>query len=272
MRDRRRRPKWRRYTHSFFGREGNSSAVSTLGYVEKAGREREAIVEVLDQVFLVHEGELFAEKYRALQVTPSSAAAQAMHMPSTAQVRPEILGFGAGGAIQGIFAVQVGAFRDRGNAERLKERIESQFRPVIIQGFERGDGLFYRVRVGHESTEDAARTLRQSLRRANLVRETFVVRLSPAGIHGERRTLFSLVEIVKESTGGLPCLLNPNGIPSLFACQFPDCVRHLCLRAILLPTRPWRFARRRVGRMVFVIGAERCSIGPVCRSKSSRQD
>jgi hypothetical protein len=52
------------------GRE-TPSAISTLGYVEKAGGEKEAIVEVLGQVYLVHEGELFAEKYRALQVTPS---------------------------------------------------------------------------------------------------------------------------------------------------------------------------------------------------------
>jgi hypothetical protein len=51
---------------------GTQSAVNTLGYVEKAGGEKEAIVEVLCQVYLVHEGELFAEKYRALQVTSSS--------------------------------------------------------------------------------------------------------------------------------------------------------------------------------------------------------
>ncbi|MGB9487373.1 MAG: SPOR domain-containing protein, partial [Terriglobia bacterium] len=134
---------------------GTQSAVSTLGYVEKAGGEKEAIVEVLGQVYLVHEGESFGEKHGALQATASSAAAQATHMPSTAQVRPEILGFGAGAAIQGIFAVQVGAFRDRSNAERLKELIEPQFGPVIIQDFGGGDGLLYRVRVGHESTEDA---------------------------------------------------------------------------------------------------------------------
>jgi rare lipoprotein A len=146
--------------------------------VEKAGGEKEAIVEVLGQVYLVHEGESFAEKNRALQATASSAAAQAMQMPSTAQIRPEILGFGVGGVIQAIFAVQVGAFRDRSNAERLKERIESQFGPVTIQDFERGGGLFYRVRVGHESTEDAARVVAQSLRRANLATGTFVVRLN----------------------------------------------------------------------------------------------
>jgi hypothetical protein len=150
--------------------------VNTLGYVEKAGGEKEAIVEVLGQVYLVHEGESFAE--RQGESIASSAAAQAMHMPSTALLRPEILDFGARGEIQGIFGVQVGAFRDRSNAEQLKERIAFQFRPVNIQGFERGDSLIYRVRVGHESTGDAARALARSLRRANLATETFVVRLN----------------------------------------------------------------------------------------------
>jgi hypothetical protein len=51
---------------------GTRSVVSTLGYVEKAGGDKEAIVEVLGQVYFVHEGELFADKYRALRVTPSS--------------------------------------------------------------------------------------------------------------------------------------------------------------------------------------------------------
>jgi hypothetical protein len=155
---------------------GTQSAVSTLGYVEKAGGEKDAIVEVLGQVYLVQEGESIAEKYGALQVPASSAAAPATHIPSTAEGRPEIMGVGGGGASQGVFAVQVGAFRDRSNAERLKELIEPQFGPVIIQDFEDGDGLYYRVRVGHESTEDAARGLAQSLRKANLATETFVVR------------------------------------------------------------------------------------------------
>jgi hypothetical protein len=53
-------------------RRETQSVVRTLGYVEKADGEREAIVEVLGQVYLPHEGELFAGNYRALQVTPSS--------------------------------------------------------------------------------------------------------------------------------------------------------------------------------------------------------
>jgi hypothetical protein len=51
---------------------GNESAVMPLGFVQKADGEKEAIVEVFDQVYLAHEGELFAEKYRALRVTPFS--------------------------------------------------------------------------------------------------------------------------------------------------------------------------------------------------------
>jgi hypothetical protein len=50
----------------------NRSTVQPLGYVEKAGGEREAIVDFRDQVYLVHQGELFAGKYRVLQLTPNS--------------------------------------------------------------------------------------------------------------------------------------------------------------------------------------------------------
>ena len=107
----------------------------------------------------------------------SYVAAQAIHMPSLARVRLEILGSGAsGGAETGVFSVQVGAFRDRNNADRLKELIEQRFGPVSIQGFDRGDGFFYRVRVGREPTEEAARQLGRSLRQANLASETFVIR------------------------------------------------------------------------------------------------
>lgn len=108
----------------------------------------------------------------------SYAAAQAMHMPGIAQVRLEILGIEPGNGMGAIFAVQVGAFKDRTNAEQLKQRIESQFGPVIIQDFDRGDGVFYRVRVGHESTEGEARALAQKLSAANFAAVTFVVRLN----------------------------------------------------------------------------------------------
>jgi len=50
----------------------NRSSVTPIGYVEKAGGEKQAIVQFQDQVFLVHEGELFAGKYRVLRVTALS--------------------------------------------------------------------------------------------------------------------------------------------------------------------------------------------------------
>jgi len=107
----------------------------------------------------------------------SYAAAQAMGMTGIARVKLEILGLGVSSE-PAVFAVQVGAFRDPANAARLKTRIESSFAPVVIQSFDRGDGLFYRVRVGHESTEDAARDLAGRLRTANLATATFVIRMN----------------------------------------------------------------------------------------------
>jgi len=78
-------------------------------------------------------------------------------------VRLEILSGGADPAA-GFFTVQVGAFRDRGNAERLRERLNASYSPIFIQSYDSPDGLFYRVRVGRASGEDAARKLGEQLR------------------------------------------------------------------------------------------------------------
>ncbi len=107
----------------------------------------------------------------------SYAAAQAMGMNGIARVRLEILGLGST-AEPGVFAVQVGAFRDPANAGRLKALIEASFGPVVIESFDRGDGLFYRVRVGHERSESAAYDLAVKLRNASLATATFVVRMN----------------------------------------------------------------------------------------------
>ncbi len=110
----------------------------------------------------------------------SFAAAQAMSMPGTALVRLEILGAGTPEIIAdepGIFAVQVGAFSDRANAERLKAAIASRYGSVSIQTFDRGDAIFYRVRVGRESTEEGAAQLGRELQQAGFATEIFVVRL-----------------------------------------------------------------------------------------------
>jgi len=64
----------------------------------------------------------------------------------------------------GFFTVQVGAFRDRGNAERLRERLNVSYSPIFIQTYDSPDGLFYRVRVGKVPGEDSARQFSEQLR------------------------------------------------------------------------------------------------------------
>jgi len=128
----------------------------------------------------------------------SNAAAKAIGMSGLAPVRLEILSLGTNAAAppatptgprpsQGAaslpqplvdaFAVQVGAFTDRRNAEALRDAISPHFGPVTIQTFNSGNGIFYRVRVGNEKTEQGARALGEKLQDAGFVTETFVVRI-----------------------------------------------------------------------------------------------
>jgi peptidoglycan lytic transglycosylase len=107
----------------------------------------------------------------------SREAARELHMDGTALVRLEILGVGAN-ATGGIYAVQIGAFLDEKNAERLKRQIEPKFGPVSIQTFTDGGRTFHRVRVGSLSSIEEADRLARRLRARNLATETFVVRLN----------------------------------------------------------------------------------------------
>jgi len=99
---------------------------------------------------------------------PTAPATTASRQPSTPNLTPP----------PGIFGVQVGAFRNLQNAERLKARIEARYSPVTIQSLDRGDGMFHRVRVGNESTEAGADDLARRLRADEFATETFVIRLN----------------------------------------------------------------------------------------------
>ena len=95
----------------------------------------------------------------------SFAAARAIDSigPGVVPVRLEILTPGVD-LTSGFFTVQVGAFRERGNAERLREKLSSAYSPIFIQQYDSPDGLFYRVRVGKVPGEDAARQFGEQLR------------------------------------------------------------------------------------------------------------
>jgi len=94
----------------------------------------------------------------------SLAAAREIDLvgPGTAPVRLEVLG--GVDPTEGFFTVQVGAFRDHGNAERLRDRLNVSYSPIFIQQYDSPDGLLYRVRVGKVAGEDGARQLSEQLR------------------------------------------------------------------------------------------------------------
>lgn len=83
--------------------------------------------------------------------------------PGVVPVRVEVLSPGVD-PTSGFFTVQVGAFRDRENAERLRERLNASYSPIFIQQYDSPEGVFYRVRVGKVSGEDAARQFGVQLR------------------------------------------------------------------------------------------------------------
>jgi rare lipoprotein A len=112
----------------------------------------------------------------------SQAAAREIESigPGVVRVRLEVLG--NVDPTEGYFTVQVGAFRDRGNAERLRDRLNSSYTPISIQQYDSPDGTFYRVRVGKISGESAAQDFAEQLR-AKEGFTTMVLRLddSPSG-------------------------------------------------------------------------------------------
>ncbi len=117
----------------------------------------------------------------------SMAAAQEIDSigPGVVPVRLEILSPGID-PTSGFFTVQVGAFRDRGNAERLRERLNAEYSPIFIQPYDSPDGLFYRVRVGKVPGEDAAQHFGEQLRNREGIKP-IVVRLDDGGSSGRKQ-------------------------------------------------------------------------------------
>lgn len=104
----------------------------------------------------------------------------------TAPVRIEALGYrdaGAGGVVNwrqpksytpDDFAIQIGSFSVRDNAERLADQMRSRFGAAGVQEGWVGEKLYFRVRVGKYSTVELAETARASFE-ANGYPNSFVV-------------------------------------------------------------------------------------------------
>jgi rare lipoprotein A len=105
---------------------------------------------------------------RIIDLSYTAAKELGLVGPGTAKVEIVALGtpsttdgvtgrtFVQGDYFSGNFTFQVGAFSNRENAERLKRKLDQQYKNAHITLYDRGDMIFYRVRVGTFKTlEDA---------------------------------------------------------------------------------------------------------------------
>jgi rare lipoprotein A len=115
---------------------------------------------------------------RVIDLSRAAARALAMLGPGSAQVRLEVLRVGE--EPTGAYAVQVGAFRDRNNAERIRREMESRY-GVARLVLRDGTPSLWRVLVGSEVTENAAAQLAARIRQDSDENTTaFVVRVDAA--------------------------------------------------------------------------------------------
>ena len=123
----------------------------------------------------------------------SRAAARAINLitPGIVPVRLEVIAPGIAHAVAAaisppamvsglLFAVQVGAFQDRSNAERWLAHMRSEYGEArLVQ--QKADRI-WRVLVGFGKSLEEARTLSQRFRQESGVAGAFVVRLGPAWV------------------------------------------------------------------------------------------
>lgn len=114
---------------------------------------------------------------RVLDLAYSAAQALGMIGSGIAPVRIELLSGPA--APTGDFAVQVGAFADRANADRLRDRLRVRYQPVVIEQVNGSSARLFRVLVGRLPTLDAAQQMAVELKSRESV-HTFIVRLDQA--------------------------------------------------------------------------------------------
>jgi rare lipoprotein A len=114
----------------------------------------------------------------------SMAAAKAIESigPGVVPVRLEVIS--GNDPFGGYFTVQVGAFKERDNAERLRARLNELYPPSTIQQVAFEDGTFYRVRAGKISGELPAQKFADDLRAREGFR-TLVIRLDDAPVGGD---------------------------------------------------------------------------------------
>ena len=120
---------------------------------------------------------------RILDLARAAAVSLDMLGTGTAPVRIELLS--GPSPAGGEFTVQIGAFTDRTNADRLRDRLLTHYQPIFIQDYDAPSGHFYRVRVGAVPTPDAAQQLARQLQASDGF-QTFILRLDQPNDFGAK--------------------------------------------------------------------------------------
>ena len=133
--------------------------------VRRLDSGKEIVVRVNDRGPFVH-GRIIDLSY---------TAAREMDMVGPGTARVEIVALGerrqtaAGDTFvpmdyyHGAFTFQVGAFSSRDNAERLRAKLDQTFTNAHVTRYDRGDAVFYRVRVGLCNDLESAEKYEQHL-------------------------------------------------------------------------------------------------------------
>jgi len=117
-------------------------------------------------------------KGRIIDLSQKAAREIDMIGPGTAKVKLKILK--APEVPLGVtrsYTIQVGAFREKKNAEKLAKRLAKKYDPVDLKEVKGSDRVFFRVRVGRASSNSQARELAKQLEREKGVETAVVVRL-----------------------------------------------------------------------------------------------
>jgi len=101
---------------------------------------------------------------------PESAAANAAGEDEAAGDSGDDTGTAEAAEGMRAWSVQVGSFRDRGNAMTLRDRLRGQDFAAYVERYRSGEDEVYRVRVGPEPDRAAAEALQEALRQEGGVR------------------------------------------------------------------------------------------------------
>jgi len=116
-------------------------------------------------------------KGREIDLSHRAAGILGIVRPGTARVRIDVVRAPSPrslGAATGGYFVQVGAFAQAADAERLRRRLAADYSDVSVEELGAGDRRFYRVRMGSFDTRDQAQ--QRALQSARLGLPIVVVR------------------------------------------------------------------------------------------------